>query len=671
MPVRPSKLNFFNLTGTELAYISQHSQTPERTMVQRNLLLFLSRLARYPSVDEEDIFLLGNKIYRNWSARHRKELSDEIQRHVPDRVARAFLDGFRNLESTKGAQEYTPSEQELNKLVSDIKTEDDGALVSRITDIVSRYESAVSIYGNMTIYLAALHSLIEAILRRTDARSTAVIANQLAYKGISATDENENFWVQWSRSLIVLGDLDDAELVLWAATRQHPDSPNIASRLASLVYRDQRRTGEAITLARSMVTQFPTYWFSRTLLADFLYERGGEAGRHEAVNLLVEQIKNRPKFRLQNISRLAKITCYVADGVDSLSGETKEIVGKVPTSPRVLLSLARLINTMDPGSKIAEEIARDVWGRWPDDTYAPNILAIVLRRRATPDSLQSAIAVLSTAVQRRPNDVWTGNHLAKALSETGAQEDRNKAVFILQNLKDNKKGDEYSNELLSTLLGGGQDARPDDGTVEQIAGGERDYDERYFSGYWRRPDLQVNLPEEVREQGELRRLRSWFETDDRNLREKASARLEKILEADDDVPSYARILGVRYGLWEGLDDELPSFAVAFEEALDAENLGKLRQLEGEIPRLDALILVARALYGDDEVAEYLFEFFKKEPDVQMHPAVKLLNNMFSAEVRPMNDNSELVTWLDSNRQRVLSALRDATEMTVEVYNKAA
>lgn len=81
-----------------------------------------------------------------------------------------------------------------------------------------------------------------------------------------------------------------------------------------------------------------------------------------------------------------------------------------------------------------------------------------------------------------------------------------------------------------------------------------------------------------------------------------------------DEPSfaYAELLAARYGLPSDASDALPNFAVAFERALAAEDRTRLEALARQHPRLQALTLVARAMFGDESAA-WLVESLLKAP----------------------------------------------------------
>lgn len=97
--------------------------------------------------------------------------------------------------------------------------------------------------------------------------------------------------------------------------------------------------------------------------------------------------------------------------------------------------------------------------------------------------------------------------------------------------------------------------------------------------------------------GNLRRFRDRLKTQDAALSE-----LKEILEADPTF-AYAQILAARHGLWKAAEQGLPPVAAAFEEALADEDTVRLKALTEQLPRLASLILLARAILGDEAAAD--------------------------------------------------------------------
>ena len=118
---------------------------------------------------------------------------------------------------------------------------------------------------------------------------------------------------------------------------------------------------------------------------------------------------------------------------------------------------------------------------------------------------------------------------------------------------------------------------------------------------------------EIARLGNMRRLQFSLEFGSENERKNALEALRETLR-EDPTFAYAELLAARHRIWEASADVLPSFAAAFEDALLTEDREKLKKLEMRQPRLEALILVARALYGDTQ-AEQKVGLWLSEPEI--------------------------------------------------------
>ncbi len=112
--------------------------------------------------------------------------------------------------------------------------------------------------------------------------------------------------------------------------------------------------------------------------------------------------------------------------------------------------------------------------------------------------------------------------------------------------------------------------------------------------------------------GRLRRLRFRAGSADPTTRQAALDEVRAILR-DDPAFAYAGVLAARLGAADAVD-ALPSFAVAFEQALAQGDRARLEALARQQPRLQALTLVARAVLGDEAAAWLVEALLKAPPD---------------------------------------------------------
>lgn len=128
--------------------------------------------------------------------------------------------------------------------------------------------------------------------------------------------------------------------------------------------------------------------------------------------------------------------------------------------------------------------------------------------------------------------------------------------------------------------------------------------------------------------------------------------------------AYAQLLAVRAGVWAGEEAELASVPAAFERALREEDAQIFARLAERAPKLEALTLVARALFGDfdaqDRIADWLAEAARDEPGpvADMRPRLRvILGGATSVD--------DVAAGLSAQRERVLTVLRRVNEALID------
>ena len=128
--------------------------------------------------------------------------------------------------------------------------------------------------------------------------------------------------------------------------------------------------------------------------------------------------------------------------------------------------------------------------------------------------------------------------------------------------------------------------------------------------------------------------------------------------------AYAQLLAVRAGIWAAEEAELASVPAAFERALADEDAQIFAHLAERAPKLEALTLVGRALFGDvgsqNRIAEWLSEAATDEPDPveAMRPRLRvILGGATHADA--------VAAGLSAQRDKVLSVLRRVNEAMID------
>jgi hypothetical protein len=158
----------------------------------------------------------------------------------------------------------------------------------------------------------------------------------------------------------------------------------------------------------------------------------------------------------------------------------------------------------------------------------------------------------------------------------------------------------------------------------------------------------------------VRRLRFQLELGPQNERESALRDLRQILR-EDPTFAYAELLAAHHRIWEAQAEVLPSFAVAFEDALATEDREKLEKLALRQPRLEALILFARAVLGDTE-AKQKFELWLRASQItDKEPAIAGLHSALRPMLRVIEGGRSIDDAFSEGHGIVIRALHDANE----------
>jgi tetratricopeptide (TPR) repeat protein len=162
--------------------------------------------------------------------------------------------------------------------------------------------------------------------------------------------------------------------------------------------------------------------------------------------------------------------------------------------------------------------------------------------------------------------------------------------------------------------------------------------------------------------GRFRRVRAQADSADPATRQAAVAEVQAIL-ADDPSFAYAQLLAIRQGLVTFDPDTMPPFAVAFEQALKDKDRPRLEALAERQPRLEALILLAQALFGDAQAAWTVANLLHDDPPANEARPVAFLR----ARLHPLLAQATADTALsivEANDNAIRRWLRDANESLI-------
>jgi tetratricopeptide (TPR) repeat protein len=377
-----------------------------------------------------------------------------------------------------------------------------------------------------------------------------------------------------------------------------------------------------------------------------LIDRGGDkphARAKKAQSIAREGLKWQPYDR--HLWALWRDS-YVADN----AAEAAELIGwefirRDPTDVNARTQLATILVNFLGKRDEAEILLKETIERFPDNAVARSELAELL---IFEDRIAEAARVVNAAFSVGATDKATYALRARLYSNESRPDDARKAIKEGLELDPNERVlKEYDQRL----------SRGENLPLKSRAFSSADRSGQFGA----RPQL-ISDPAlaEVIRFGTMRQLRFQLEFGSENDRESALQELRKALR-DDPTFSYAELLAARHRIWEADVDVLPSFAAAFENALATEDREKLERLAIRQPRLEMLILMARAVLGDAEAARKI-ERWLREPEVtDGEQAIAGLHSALRPLLRVVEGGRSIKDALSEVRETVIGALHDANE----------
>jgi tetratricopeptide (TPR) repeat protein len=336
----------------------------------------------------------------------------------------------------------------------------------------------------------------------------------------------------------------------------------------------------------------------------------------------------------------------LADGAP----EAAELVGweyvrRDPANPGARTDLATLLarslNKLDE----AETLLRETIEKFPDNAHARCQAAELL---IAEDRIAEATSVVEAALNSGAKNAITYTIRARIYSHEGRLEDAKR------NIK-NGRGFDPSDPFLKDFeqrLSRGEKLPL---KSQAFKSGETPTQTRSRVAVTSDPEIT-----NVERLGTMRRLRFQLEFSPGSGKEHALRELRQILR-EDPTFAYAELLAARHRIWKAKADVLPSFAAAFEDALATEDRENLEKLAMRQPRLEALIVVARALFGDTEAEQKVELWLRETKTAEQEPAVAGLHSALRPILRVIEGGRSIKDALSEKRETIISALHDANE----------
>jgi predicted secreted Zn-dependent protease len=433
----------------------------------------------------------------------------------------------------------------------------------------------------------------------------------------------------------------EAEALLKETVAKFPNNAHARTQLAGLLALAPERRVEAEAILKETVAKFPNDSPPRTQLAGLLAQMPER--RVEAEAILKETVAKFPNDAYAR-NHLAGMLALMPERRVEAEAILKETIAKFPNNAPARNQLAGLLTLMPERRVEAEAILKETVAKFPNDAPAQNQLAGLLT--LMPERRVEAEAILKETVAKFPNDAPAQNQLAGMPVSVRA---------LPTSIEEIERGPEYAAQEPSLF--------PTDGILQHGHIEPR----INFGSESVTPMLRESLSDfaldVVARRGALRRISFRIGSQDYNVRDKAIDELKNSLRENPNF-SYADLLAARCGLRQAANDTLPTFAAAFEDALASEDREKLEQLARRQPRLQALVLVARAVLGDAEAARMVREWLQATPHSEEEPAISALRIRLTPVFTVIEGGRSVEKAFVESRNIVVGALRDSNEATI-------
>lgn len=331
--------------------------------------------------------------------------------------------------------------------------------------------------------------------------------------------------------------------------------------------------------------------------------------------------------------------------------------------------LQNVVDAYSERAQFAEDLARRVLRYQPRNPIAWGLWRDALFSRGAFDA---SIALGWETVRRFPNDPLMRNELAEILI---ARNQLDEALSVIKGAIDAGIPDHYTYAILTRLLAhkgeimaakralddGLEIAANDDALLRsrslldngkplQLISGARQKAVEALDG-----SPQNSTAMALEHSAKLRRLRPRLQEDDSALEE-----LKEILKSDPNF-AYAQILAARHRIWHASEQSLPPVAAGFEEALAAEDLETLKALTAQMPRLESLVLLARAILGDSDAANEVAERLRDARDGIDDQAAEILRERFQPVFQLINGGLEAAAAIAKCADKLRIAIYDTNE----------
>jgi hypothetical protein len=385
----------------------------------------------------------------------------------------------------------------------------------------------------------------------------------------------------------------------------------------------------------------------------------------EFPNGLIRDLRNHAAFSDMRVRLEQMVVRYVR--YTDVTGDDYFLVRSFCKVGKELLR--NVVDAYSERAQFAEDLARRVLRYQPRNPIAWGLWRDALFSRGAFDA---SIALGWETVRRFPNDPLMRTELAEILI---ARNQLDEALSVIKGAIDAGISNHYTYQILARLLARRGEIMAAKKAIEDglsiaadnswlltarslldagkpllLVANARQRAVEAIDG-----SLQNSTALALEHSAKLRRLRPRLQEDDSAMEE-----LKEILKSDPNL-AYAQILAARHRIWHASEQPLPPVAAAFEEALAAEDLETLKALTAQMPRLESLVLLARAILGDIDAANEVAERLRDASDGADDQAAEILRERFQTVFQLIDGGLDAAAAIAKCADKLRIAIYDTNE----------
>lgn len=630
---------FMNFRSEKHDIFSDIVSSPNNYKILVDCLIdYLEISAKQQWIDEETLDLLAFDIGKISPSDFLKVLRDQLERlKDPQGVYKHFTIRLGDGEASSVASiNSLPSDAELKKVITAIKSGKSQSLYQDITEIIGKYTAYCFASGDLEPAYKGMNDIFFNLQNNIKIEYNEyhfLIVNAITdIFQVDATDER--MWIRWSHSFRRIGDFESAELILWEAFRRRPESSRVAFSLLKSLGRTKYNYQNRMRLADYLCQRFS---FNRWIEI----ERNRLKGSSRSFSQVVEGIRgvigliNRANdqafFEVSLLASLLSHNWTKLSPSPTLPQLLNEVEDKFGDNPRLLGRIAYRLMRDHGNVEAAEailhnehafrvtnaELMRERRGRF----------AGLLSRFGGNEGLERGIDLL-----RSLDTIRDRNHLAKLLAMRGAQGDAVEAEQLLRQNLIADPNDEYALVQLATLIHthniGPNSKEKALSLLDEIAsynsyarmvraaitnGIEINQNVEIDSALDKTPKVgamleesdefvftkpfvnghSFGIPKSVILNARLRKLKFEMDFGTKLSAEQALVEIEVINEANEG--SYLTFISERYGSCGDLEDDSGQGAALLVKAFENVDLGLITEACEMVPRFSAVAELARSV----------------------------------------------------------------------------